>query len=78
MFARQTPSNAPVAASVAVAPTPRRPMAPRGHGGASSLLRPGVAAVRRAAPSTVLPRSILAVAAGGTQLSLFGPRLARR
>lgn len=81
MFARHNPAAAGptgAVASVSVSATPRRPVTPRGHGGASSLLRPGIAANRQAAPTTVQPRSILAVAAGGTQLSLFGPRLAGR
>lgn len=81
MFARHTPAAAGPAgsiASVSVSATPRRPVTPRGHGGASSVLRPGVATNRQAAPSSVQPRSILAVAAGGTQLSLFGPRLVGR
>jgi hypothetical protein len=63
---------------VTVSATPRRPVTPRGHGGASSLLRPGVAVTRQSAPAAVLPRAVLTVAPGGTQLSLFGPRLPRR
>ena len=80
MFARQHPPAAALAAAgmVTVSATPRRPVTPRGHGGASSLLRPGIAATRQAAPTTVQPRAVLAVATGGAQLPLFGPRLARR
>jgi hypothetical protein len=79
MFARQHAPTSPSASGpVAVASAPRRPVTPRGHGGASSVLRPGIATVRRALPSAVLPRAVLAVAAGGTQLSLFGPRPALR
>lgn len=85
MFARHDPSAvlsvaaaAAGAGGAAKANAPRRPVTPRGHGGASSLLRPGVPAARQAAPSAILPRAVLAVAAAGTQLSLFGPRLARR
>jgi hypothetical protein len=71
----QEPREMPPRSLSSTASPIRRPAAPRGHGGASSLLRLGVGAAPQSAPASLSQRPFVLTRPHSVpqQMSLFGP-----